>query len=160
MKIHQPALFTFALILSIYTASISAANNQNVITVQQFPQMSVISMQIGAENNINIGSISSGGGAGKASFKELIITKLPDSTTSTLLNLLTSGTHLDALTISQGNVTWDLSLVMVQDYSSSSTAGKDGGLEETWIMQFGSMQITVDGQSYCWDRVLNQACPQ
>ena len=55
----------------------------------------ISNFEIGAENNINIGSVSSGGGAGKASFKELVITKKTDTASCGLFSKLCEGGHID-----------------------------------------------------------------
>ena len=55
----------------------------------------ILSFEMGAENNINIGSISSGGGAGKATFKELTITKKTDTSSCAIFSKLCEGNHFD-----------------------------------------------------------------
>lgn len=137
----------------------------------------ILSFEIGAENNINIGSISSGGGAGKATFKELTLTKKTDGGSCELFSNLCKGTHFDDMHIvlrrSGGGtgsgetfLKWDFKLVMVQDISWSGSDGDDV-CEETVIFQYGAMKVTyfkqgVDGKhkqdsSAEWSRVLNKA---
>ena len=84
------------------------------------------------------------GGAGKATFQELTLTKRPDAATTQLYEFLVIGEHLNALAITQGNVTWELSLVMIQDYSSRGSESDEEPVEETWTLQFGSMKVIVD----------------
>lgn len=69
-----------------------------------------------------------------------------------------TGAHMQDLVITQGNVQWELGLVMVSDYSSAGVAEKDGTQVETWVLQFGSMRVVVGAGEYCWDRVYNSAC--
>src|SRR6056297_2754961 len=137
----------------------------------------ILSFEIGAENNINIGSISSGGGAGKATFKELTLTKKTDGGSCELFSNLCKGTHFDDMHIvlrrSGGGtgsgetfLKWDFKLVMVQDISWSGSDGDDV-CEETVIFQYGAMKVTyfkqgTDGKhkqdsSAEWSRVLNKA---
>src|SRR4051812_39363545 len=47
----------------------------------------------GAENTLNIGSATSGAGAGKATFKEFTVKKQTDSASGKLLILLGTGGH-------------------------------------------------------------------
>ena len=87
----------------------------------------ILSFEIGAENNINIGSISAGGGAGKATFKELIITKKTDTASCGLFSKLCEGGHLD-----------DVHIVLRR---SGGAAGKSG----VTFLQFVLRQKTDEG---------------
>lgn len=159
MKIRHSIVFILAFTLAVFSTCIAAKDNPIVAESLSPPLvLSVLSLEIGAENNINIGSISGGGGAGKATFKELTLTKYPDANTTELFSLLAEGRHMDDLRISHGNVIWDLKLVMVQDYSSSATAGRGGTQVETWVLQFGAMRLSINNEEYCWDRTLNASC--
>lgn len=137
----------------------------------------ILSFEIGAENNINIGSISAGGGAGKATFKELTITKKTDTASCEMFSRLCDGTHFDDMHIvlrrSGGGgksgtefLKWEFKLVMIQDISWSGSDGDDI-CEETVIIQYGAMKVTYIAQTATgdageeksgeWSRVLNQA---
>lgn len=161
MRAQHAITTILACAVTIFSTSIVAEQNSNPISATSVSpplDLSLLSMEIGAENTINIGSISSGGGAGKATFKELTLTKYPDAATTELLRLLTTGLHMQDLVITQGNTQWELGFVMVSDYSSAGLAGKDGTQVESWVLQFGSMRVTVDGSEWCWDRVYNTSC--
>ena len=138
----------------------------------------ILSFEIGAENNINIGSISGGGGAGKATFKELTVTKKTDTGSTDLFHQLCVGKHFDDAHIvlrrsgheenaSGGNfLQWDFKLVMVQDISWSGSDGDDV-CEETVVFQYGAMKVTYkpqdaqgknqDAKVAEWSRVKNKA---
>ena len=139
----------------------------------------ILNFEIGAENNINIGSITSGGGAGKATFKELNVTKKTDTCSCELFSSLCKGSHIDDMVIElrrsgqQGDadsgstfLKWEFKLVMVQDISWSGSDGDDV-CEEAIIFQYGAMKVTYTKQdkqgkgagdtSAEWSRVLNQA---
>jgi type VI secretion system secreted protein Hcp len=139
----------------------------------------VLSFELGAENTINIGSISAGGGAGKAAFKEFTITKKTDSASPGLFFCLVTGNHFGDLVIDlrrtggsanlkdEKNIflRFTFKLVMVQDISWSGSDGDDI-CEETVIFQYGAMQVdyrpqNVDGShgekvSVQWSRVKNE----
>lgn len=114
----------------------------------------VLSFELGAENNINIGSISGGGGAGKATFKEFTITKKTDTASTGLFHALVTGEHFDDLFIelrrsagasAEGKsgktfMKFEFRLVMVQDIGWSGADGDDI-CEETVILQYGAIQI-------------------
>ncbi|MEM0922151.1 MAG: type VI secretion system tube protein Hcp [Pseudomonadota bacterium] len=142
----------------------------------------LLSFEFGAENNINIGSISSGGGAGKASFKEFTVTKKTDTGSCGLFHTLCTGNHFKESIVelrrSGGSadasgatfLKFSFKLVMVQDISWSGSDGDDV-CEETVIFQYGAMKIEYfeqgsdgkmkkasGGQGEAkWSRVLNSA---
>lgn len=138
----------------------------------------IISFELGAENNINIGSITAGGGAGKATFKEFTITKKTDTASCGLFHALVTGKHFDDLVIElrrSGESTtasggmfmkFEFRLAMVQDISWSGSDGDDV-CEETVIFQYGALEITYQQQSakgkmekpkvVRWSRVKNNA---
>lgn len=142
-----------AILLGITTSTLAAPppKTDELITIN-FDGMltTALAMEVGAENNINIGSISGGGGAGKATFKALSITKLADETSSVLLEKLLTGSHFDDVTITAGNVVIDLKLVLVQalTFSASRCSPQSGTScnpqEEEIILQFGALKYTVE----------------
>ena len=139
----------------------------------------ILSFEFGAENNINIGSITAGGGAGKATFKEGTITKKTDTASCEMFAKLCDGTHFADMTVDlrrsgggakSGEVflRWTFKLVMIQDISWSGSDGDDI-CEETVIIQFGAMKVfytpqkddgSLDSSNMKtaeWSRVLNTA---
>ncbi|MBC7156720.1 MAG: type VI secretion system tube protein Hcp [Rhodobacteraceae bacterium] len=140
----------------------------------------IISFELGAENNINIGSITGGGAAGKATFKEFTITKKTDTASTGLFHALVTGEHFDDMFIelrrSGGAVKegksgttfmkFEFRLVMVQDISWSGSDGDDV-CEETVIFQYGAIEISyypqdkqgkaLSPQVKRWSRVKNTA---
>jgi len=138
----------------------------------------ILSFEIGAENNINIGSISTGGGAGKATFKELTITKKTDTASCGLFAKLCEGGHIQdchiVLRRSGGAagksgatfLKFDFKLVMIQDMSWAGADGDDI-CEETIVLQYGAMQVEYLQQDIkgamkkhsdaMWSRVKNKA---
>lgn len=139
----------------------------------------VMSFELGAENTINIGSVSGGGGAGKATFKEFTVTKKTDTATTDLFKALVTGKHFGDLVVelrrsgeadtASGGVflRFEFALVMVQDISWSGSDGDDI-CEETVIFQYGAMKVQYYAQGaggkmataakeMMWSRVKNNA---
>ncbi len=138
----------------------------------------ILSFELGAENNINIGSISAGGGAGKATFKEFTVTKKTDTASPGLFHNLVTGKHFTDLEIhlrrSSGEASasgkpfliFKFAFVMVQDISWSGSDGDDI-CEETVIFQYGAIRVEYSQQKATgemsapkvaqWSRVTNQA---
>ena len=112
----------------------------------------LISFEFGAENVINIGSISGGGGAGKASFKEFSVTKKTDTGSCGLFHTLCTGTHFEEAIIelrrSGGSTTasgatfmkFHFKMVMVQDMTWSGSDGDDV-CEESIVFQYGAIKV-------------------
>lgn len=138
----------------------------------------LLSFEIGAENSINIGNVSSGGGAGRATFKEMTLTKKVDSATTGIFANLAAGDHFNDMVIvvrssSDGSgstgltfLKYEFKLVMVSDISWSASDGDDI-VEETVTFQYGAKKITytkqdMNGQAgdmfdSAWSQILNQA---
>jgi len=138
----------------------------------------ILSFELGAENVINIGSVTGGGGAGKATFKEFTVTKKTDTASTQLFHALCTGSHLGDVaidlrrsgmaskTLKSGGVfmKFELKLAMVQDISWSGSDGDDV-CEETVIFQFGAIKVTYTPQDSAgagktptvamWSRVKN-----
>lgn len=139
----------------------------------------ILSFELGAENVINIGSVTGGGGAGKAIFKEFTVTKKTDTASPQLFFALCTGQHLidtfvDLRRSGSGTAVkksglvfmkFEMRLVMVQDISWSGSDGDDV-CEETVIFQFGAIAISYTPQDKegkektklqtMWSRVKNQ----
>ena len=119
----------------------------------------ILSFELGAENVINIGSVTGGGGAGKATFKEFTVTKKTDNSSTFLFTALCTGFHFKDVTVDlrrSGAATkavksggvfmkFEMHLVMVQDISWSGSDGDDV-CEETVIFQYGAIAITYTPQ--------------
>jgi type VI secretion system secreted protein Hcp len=144
----------------------------------KFEAFEILSFELGAENTINIGSVTGGGGAGKATFKEFTVTKKTDTSSTHLFSALVTGLHYGDVivdlrrsgaavkTMRSGGVfmKFDMRLVMVQDISWSGSDGDDV-CEETVIFQFGAIEISytpqgADGKDKTkkmtrWSRVKN-----
>jgi len=107
-------------------------------TMKDNKALEILSFEIGAENNVNIGSITSGGGAGKATFKELTITKKTDTASCAMFNKLCEGNHFDDMVIELRRaggtpgvsgktfLKWEFKLVMIQDISWSGDLHQAG----------------------------------
>ncbi|MFT5316086.1 MAG: type VI secretion system secreted protein Hcp [Candidatus Krumholzibacteriia bacterium] len=150
---------------------------QDTVMIEQ-KALEIINFEIGAENTINIGSISGGGGAGKATFKQLSITKKTDTSSAQLFAKLCEGKHFNDMIIElrrsggsagksgEGFLKWEFKLVMLADISWSGSDGDDI-CEETILIDYGAMKVSYRKQGQDgkmeqpktaeWSRVKNQA---
>lgn len=140
----------------------------------------ILSFELGAENVINIGSVTGGGGAGKATFKEFNITKKTDTASCGLFHALVTGEHFDdffielrrsgqAVKEGKSGITFlkfEFRMVLVQDLTWSGSDGDDI-CEEAVIFQYGAIEMSYfpqgkDGKMQApqvkrWSRVKNNA---
>jgi type VI secretion system secreted protein Hcp len=140
------------------------------------------SFDFGASNVINIGSDTSGAGAGKATFNEFKIKKRTDTASCSIFHNLCTGAHFDEgimeLRRSGGSnsksgktfIKFHFKLILVQEMTWSGADGDDV-LEEDITLQYGAIKIEYFKQSpkgdmtkaqgdkgeAKWSRVLNKA---
>lgn len=148
--------------------------------MKNFSAFEILSFELGAENTINIGSVTGGGGAGKATFKEFTITKKTDTASTGLFHALVTGEHFDdffielrrsgqAVKEGKSGITFlkfEFRMVLVQDIAWSGSDGDDV-CEETVIFQYGAIEMTyypqdktgkmIAPQVKRWSRVKNNA---
>jgi type VI secretion system secreted protein Hcp len=148
----------------------SAMNKLKAFEISEF--------SFGAENNISVGSMSGGGGAGKATFKQFTVKKTTDTASTKLFLNLCLGKHFDEAVVelrrSGGGegvsgatfLKYTFYLVMVEDITWSGSSGDDVPGEDC-AFQYGAMKVEYSKQdikgkmspagSAEWSRVLNKS---
>ncbi len=107
-------------------------------------------MDLGIENSATLGSPSGGGGAGKASFQKLTLSKIVDSVSPKVFKAVGMGTPFKSVNIvflkqtgstqPQAYLTYDMNLVFA---SSQKWSGKDdGAVGETLTFEFAALKMT------------------
>ncbi|SEJ20185.1 Type VI secretion system effector, Hcp [Dyadobacter koreensis] len=140
--------------------------------------MEVSSMQFETEQTLNIGASGSGAGAGKISFGDFSFTKNVDLASTKLLQFQASGILIKTVEIIlQGRsgtvepvVTYKILLGMagVKGFSASANGDCGGCVEESYTLQYGTLQIftyaiapdgrvTQNPSPFGWDRIKNIA---
>jgi type VI secretion system secreted protein Hcp len=123
----------------------------------------ISSFEFGIENTINIGSVTGGGGAGKASFQKLVISKQVDQVSPKIFKVVGTGAHFNSATIAirkaglqsgtgEAYLVYDLNLVFASSQKWSGASGDDVP-KETVSFQFGAAKITYFKQSQTGDLV-------
>jgi type VI secretion system secreted protein Hcp len=113
-------------------------------------QIQLESASFHASQTVNIGSVSSGAGAGKVVLGPLTVTKLPDSTSPQIFVALAQGTPAATATLSfvqsgatSAYLTIDLGLVAFSGMSTNVTGGVP---LEAVTMSYGRLKYTVQVQ--------------
>lgn len=129
----------------------------------------VLSFELGAENEVNIGSVTSGGTASVSTFNEFTVSKRLNQASPALFNYLAEGDVLNSVKLvgTRGSVAVyqaELGLVMLQDIEWSGSDGDDI-VNENLVFQFGNGRITYKAQDNTgavsstsfayWDQVTN-----
>jgi len=130
---------------------------------KQFPGAFEISeFSFGAETVVDIKSATTGGGAGKATFKEFTVKKSTDTASPSLLIYLAQGQHYDMLTLSMRKggaaagksgatyLQFKFGMVMVKSIEWSGSSGDDVPSESV-VFNFGEIQITYRQQTSTGD---------
>jgi type VI secretion system secreted protein Hcp len=115
------------------------------------------SFSLGISNTINIGSQSSGAGAGKAQLHEFTISKAIDKLSPTLLQLAGSGGHISQMDLylrkaggggPKGGLVflqYTFKLVFVATIDWSGSAGDEAPKEDV-TFKYGALEIQFTGQ--------------
>jgi type VI secretion system secreted protein Hcp len=141
-------------------------------TVSQPIELASFTFEV--ENDLSIGSATSGAGAGKAKFDPITVTRQLDVASPTLFQLCASGTHLKQVdfVVSQSGgpagqkpfLRFTFSTVFIQNITWNASAGDDTP-QETLNLEYGQMGVTfLDQQnnspsSAAWSQVTNSSVP-
>ncbi|HXW79848.1 MAG TPA: type VI secretion system tube protein Hcp [Acidimicrobiales bacterium] len=141
-------------------------------TASQAIQLASFSLEV--ENSLNIGSATSGAGAGKAKFDPITVTRNIDVASPALFQLCASGTHLKQVdfVVSQSGgsggqkpfLRFTFSTVFVQNITWNASAGGDAP-QETLNLEYGQMEMTfLNSQTNSaptagWSQITNSAGP-
>ncbi len=119
----------------------------------------VNSIGLAAENVIEIGSQSGGGGAGKAQLQPLTIKKYTDASTVLFFQRLMFGAHLDELVLDYAGGSVGLKYVVVAEMEMSQSG--DDEAEDSIVIDYGAIRFSYDdgegnSQQVDWSRILNK----
>lgn len=116
------------------------------------------------QQTLNIGSQSTGAGAGKVTFQPFSVTKLPDNSSPQLFEWLAAGNALDSGEIdlykpSSTDVAekYELKLVASASLATSNNGSATDRLHEDLTLEVGGITVEVGNSSGGWNRVSNAA---
>ena len=104
----------------------------------------IISYAFSVENSTSVGSTTSGAGAGKATFQEMMIVKSVDATSPVFFQYLVTGQHFQNMVLSlrtNGSIFYQFiaGLVFIDKIDQAGTAGGQALPLETLHLVYGSM---------------------
>lgn len=102
--------------------------------------------------------VGGGGGAGKANFQDLSITRLVDEQSPDFLHYVASGEQVNRVKLTRGNLRMELDPVMVTSYSVGGSADKKSPQTENISFNFSKVTYEIDGEALCWDAASNKSC--
>lgn len=112
-----------------------------------------------AAANSSDASMVGGGGAGKASFSDLNVTRLSDHSSSEILRIVATGERLQTVTLTRGNLTIVLENAFITSYSINGISDKKEPTSEIFSLSFSTIKFQIDGSGFCWDQAANASCP-
>ena len=102
--------------------------------------------------------VGGGGGAGKANFQDISITRLIDAQSPDFLAYVANGSPAGLSKLTRGELTIEFSPVLVTSYSVGGTADKNSPQTENISLNFGSVTYIIEGERFCWDVTKNTEC--
>lgn len=115
----------------------------------------------GLTQTLNIGSQSSGAGAGKVTFQPITMTKVPDASSPQLLKMLAAGQSFNTAEVQlygkDGSVaeTFDYKLVALKSITTTNSGAATDSLFEQLTLEVGTIVDTVGSSTGGWNRVNN-----
>jgi len=113
----------------------------------------VLAWSWGASNNgISLG----GGGAIRANFQNISVTKFTDALSSKLLLRVATGEISDSAVLQSGSITITMSQVLVTSISTGRS-GRDPSYENI-SLDFNEFVFLSDGVEACWNKATGTQC--
>ena len=128
------------------------------ISVEGGPVSPIYAFTFGAEQ-ITDGATGGGGGAGKAVLDDVAIVKDADALSTSLLNFVVTGRHLQRVRVdiygsnaNQVASTFELEDVIVTRFETS------GAASESVAFSYRLVRLTAGSATVCWDTSASRAC--
>ncbi len=130
-----------------------------IINGNQQSATEVLSWSWGASNSSSyVGSIGSGGGAGKASFQDISLIRYSDGLSASFIHSLATGQHYPSIELARDGLSVLLENVIFSSYSVGGSINEKEPQSETLSLIFSQVTYSIDGSSYCFSIVDNTQC--
>ena len=125
------------------------------LNIKDIGQSNVLAWSWGASNS-GTTQVGGGGGAGKATFQDLSLTRAVDSQSPLFLKGVATGATYPVAILQDGPVTITLTKVLVTSLSTGDVASKKSELTENISLNFAAFKYEVNGVPFAWDIAGNQ----
>jgi type VI secretion system secreted protein Hcp len=149
---------------STITVTLQWSGNTSCTTSVGPNAFPALTWTFGAKETVSSGGTGSGGGAGKTTFANLIVTKRTDSCSPALFSAVAKGEHIPKVTVVQQDNNKDdvvsvvLENVFIESYQLSGDISQEVPVE-TISFNFGAIAITdsISGAKFGWNLKANHA---
>jgi type VI secretion system secreted protein Hcp len=158
MKIRKAlgSLF-FALLLTSTSSTAWAEITGPTVLSLDGVSTEVLAWSWGASNSATF-HVGGGGGAGKANFQDLSVTRLTDYNSIKFIQNVSTGAILDTVTLTRGNLTITLGQTLITSYSVGGVSEKKEPTIENISINFQTVTFQIDGVSFCFNPSTGTAC--
>jgi type VI secretion system secreted protein Hcp len=122
--------------------------------IKDIGQSNVMAWSWGASNG-GTTHLGGGGGAGRAAFQDLSLTRAVDSQSPSFLKGVATGDSYPVAILQDGPVKITLMNVLVTSLSTGGVAAKNKALTENITLNFSEFIYEVNGATFTWDIAAN-----
>ena len=150
-------IFTLAAIGMASTAS-AKVDGPTMLTLDDIGVSEVLAWSWGASQSGSF-HVGGGGGAGKANFQDISLTRYTDSLSAAILRAVAIGEIIPNVEMKREGLRIRMQQVMVTSYSVGGMSDKKALQTENISLNFMRVTYEVDGSpAYCFDVALNSPC--
>lgn len=134
----------------------NSINNATATMTTDLGSFPVLAWSWGASQS---GTQHAGGGQGTANFQDMSITRYADGQTPHFLTMLATGQPIERLTLERDTVRIVLKNVLVTSLSTGGSGQeRTEFLTENISLNFGRIEFSVNGQTFCFDAANGGTC--
>jgi len=128
------------------------------LTINNVGTSEILAWSWGASNSGST-QMGGGGGAGKANFQDISLTRYTDNQSVQLLKAVATGQHFPEVEIKREGMRILLHNVLVTSYSVGGSTSKKDIQTENISLNFSKVTYELEkGEPYCFDIAANTAC--
>jgi type VI secretion system secreted protein Hcp len=157
MSLIRKYFAVLLMLLSFSTVSQAQITGPTYLEIGPGQRLEILAWSWGASQSGTLHS-GGGGGAGKANFQDLSITRNTDSYSPNFLMAVARGTHIESMKLIRGFLTITISPVIVTSYSVGGASGHKNVMTENITLNFAEVEYKISDAIFCWDAEVNAIC--
>ncbi|WP_428775965.1 type VI secretion system tube protein Hcp [Vibrio sp.] len=136
-------------VICVSPLALAKVNGPTMMSVENIGVSEVLAWSWGASN---AGSFHTGGGggAGKANFQDISITRFSDSQSAALLAAVANGDSIGNVEMKREGLLIRMERVLVTSYSVGGMTDKKAAQTENISLNFAKVWFEIDGSGYCY----------